>query len=250
MRKPDRVWHYDTTHNSNSRMKPVPGNPKSIRPSDSGAVAANAEHKTVCVVEDDPRTCSLIADWINNSANFRCKTTYVDGASALKYLPIERPDIVLMDINLPKVDGVECVRRLRSECPQMQFVMLTVYEDAEHIFAALSAGAVGYLLKRSGPEELYAALNYVVTGGSPMTTVIARKVAQAFHRHDPPMATGDNLSVRERQVLNLVARGYFYKEIAAELGITLNTVHTFIRRIYEKLQVRTRTEAIAKYRPK
>jgi DNA-binding NarL/FixJ family response regulator len=205
---------------------------------------------TVSIVEDDPRTRVLLSEWVNASTGFRCNATYSNGEAALAGLPKERPDIVLMDINLPKVDGVECVRRLRGKFPEMLFVMLTVYEDAEHIYAALSAGAVGYLLKRSSPEELMGALNYVVAGGSPMTTVIARKVAQAFRGTPSPSAGEDNLSVRERQVLELVAKGYFYKEIAAELGITLNTVHTFIRRIYEKLHVRTRTEAIAKYRPK
>jgi DNA-binding NarL/FixJ family response regulator len=211
---------------------------------------AGSKMATVAIVEDDPRTRVLLSEWVNASAGFQCKTTYSDGESALAGLPKECPDIVLMDINLPKVDGVECVRRLRGQCPAMLFVMLTVYEDAEHIFTALSAGAVGYLLKRSSPEELIGALNYVVAGGSPMTTVIARKVAQAFPGTPTPSAGDDNLSTRERQVLELVAKGYFYKEIAAELGVTLNTVHTFIRRIYEKLHVRTRTEAIAKYRPK
>jgi len=205
---------------------------------------------SVAIVEDDPRTCAILSEWINASANFRCRSTYGDGESALKHLPVEQPDIVLMDINLPRVNGVECVRRLHGQIPSMQFVMLTVYEDVEHIFAALSAGAVGYLLKRSSPEELIGALNYVITGGSPMTAVIARKVTQAFQPSPNLPATENNLSNRECQVLDLVARGYFYKEIATELGITLNTVHTFIRRIYEKLHVRTRTEAIAKYRPK
>ena len=176
---------------------------------------------TVSIVEDDPRTRVLLSDWVNASAGFQCKSTYGDGETALGGLPQERPDIVLMDINLPKVDGVECVRRLRGKCPGMLFVMLTVYEDAEHIFAALSAGAVGYLLKRSSPEELIGALNYVVAGGSPMTTVIARKVAQAFPGTPAPSAGGDSLSARERQVLELVAKGYFYKEIAAELGMDI-----------------------------
>jgi DNA-binding NarL/FixJ family response regulator len=211
---------------------------------------ASPKVAVVSIVEDDPRTRVLLSEWINASAGFRCRTTYGDGEAALAGLPKDRPDIVLMDINLPKLDGVECVRRIRGQCPEMLFVMLTVYEDAEHIFSALSAGAVGYLLKRSSPEELIGALNYVVTGGSPMTTVIARKVAQAFPGTPAPATGDDNLSTRERQVLELVAKGYFYKEIAAELGVSLNTVHTFIRRIYEKLHVRTRTEAIAKYRPK
>jgi DNA-binding NarL/FixJ family response regulator len=237
-------------------MKSEPPAPKkAVAPIPPPATAAAGSAKpaplvSVAVVEDDDRTRAILSEWINSSANFRCQHTYGDGEIAWQRLPLDRPDIVLMDINLPKVNGVECVRRLRPVVPSMQFVMLTVYEDVEHIFAALSAGAVGYLLKRSSPDELIGALNYVRTGGSPMTTLIARKVAQAFPLQAAPAPAEDDLSARERQVLELVARGYFYKEIAAELGITLNTVHTFIRRIYEKLHVRSRTEAISKYRQK
>lgn len=245
MREPGWRRHPDQIDLAHSTVKTAHTKPAA---GESAASTAAAKVAQVSIVEDDPRTRTLLSEWVNASAGFRCKTTYYDGPSALKGLPNDSPDIVLMDINLPEVDGVECVRRLRSQCPATLFVMLTVYEDAEHIFAALSAGAVGYLLKRSRPEELIGALNYVVAGGSPMTTVIARKVAQAFP--GTPAPGDDNLSARERQVLELVAKGYFYKEIAAELGITLNTVHTFIRRIYEKLHVRTRTEAIAKYWPK
>jgi len=231
-------------------MRPAPDSSKPVGPNAAVPGSSHSGRATVSIVEDDARTRAILSEWIDASDNFTCKSTFCDGESALKQLPSEQAEIVLMDINLPKINGVECVRRLRSQHPDMQFVMLTVYEDAEHIFAALSAGAVGYLLKRSSPEELISALNYVVNGGSPMTTVIARKVAQAFQGNPAPITAEDNLSARERQVLHLVARGYFYKEIAAELGITLNTVHTFIRRIYEKLHVRTRTEAIAKYRAK
>lgn len=204
----------------------------------------------VSIVEDDPRTGALLSEWINASENFCCRQTYGDAESALDRIPAEHPAIVLMDINLPRMNGVECVRRLKVKLPSVQCVMLTVYEDVEHIFAALAAGAVGYLLKRSSPEELIGALNYVCAGGSPMTTLIARKVAQSFRNEPTPAESENLLSAREKQVLDLVARGYYYKEIAAELGVTLNTVHTHIRRIYEKLQVRTRTEAIVKYRPK
>ena len=236
------------TEPSASSNNPEPAAATSGNPHGSGG--PQEEKVTISIVEDDNRTRAILSEWINASANFRCMSTYCDGESALQHLSLDQPDIVLMDINLPQINGVECVRRLRAQTPSMQFVMLTVYEDVEHIFAALSAGAVGYLLKRSSPDELIGALNYVRSGGSPMTTVIARKVVQAFPSGALPAAAEDNLSARERQVLELVARGYFYKEIAAELGVTLNTVHTFIRRIYEKLQVRTRTEAIAKFRPK
>ena len=214
-----------------------------------GAVKA-PERITIAIVEDDHRTRAILSKWIDASEGFRCLATYCDAESSLKGIPLQQPDIVLMDINLPQINGVECVRHLRAQFPAMPFVMLTVYEDVEHIFAALSAGAVGYLLKRSSPEELIGALNYVRSGGSPMTTVIARKVVQYFQGGQAPPTTEDNLSARERQVLDLVARGFYYKEIAVEMGVTINTVHTFIRRIYEKLQVRTRCEAMAKYKPK
>jgi len=239
------------------KSKPVPadGRPgaKAARPTAGsgeppGAAAKHSDLMTVAIVEDDPRTRAILSEWIDASGDFQCRGTYGDAEHALQGIPLQPPNLVLMDINLPQINGVECVRQLREQFPAMQFVMLTVYEDAEHIFAALAAGAVGYLLKRSSPEELIAALTYVRSGGSPMTTVIARKVAQSFQGGGPPAAAESNLSVREREVLNLVARGFFYKEIAAELGVTLNTVHTYIRRIYEKLHVRTRTAAIAKYR--
>ena len=217
-------------------------------PADSPSPPTPAPMTMVAIVEDDPRTSTILSEWINASINFRCTNTYCDGESAVQHLPARKPDIVLMDINLPKMNGVECLRRLRPQVPAAQFVMLTVYEDVEHIYDALSAGAVGYLLKRSSPEELLGALNYVRSGGSPMTTVIARKIVQTFPTNAAPAAAEDPLSARERQVLDLVARGYFYKEIASELGVSLNTVHTFIRRIYEKLHVRSRTEAIIKYK--
>jgi DNA-binding NarL/FixJ family response regulator len=153
-----------------------------------------------------------------------------------------------MDINLPGINGVECVRRLKDQCPDTQFIMLTVYEDTDNIFNALAAGATGYLLKRSTKAELLQAIRDVMKGGSPMTTHIARKVVQSFQK--PPARPPEpdfELSPREREVLDLLAQGFLYKEIAEKLGVTYETVHTHIRRIYEKLQVRTRTEAVAKF---
>ena len=153
-----------------------------------------------------------------------------------------------MDINLPGLNGVECVRQLKPQCPETQFIMLTVYEDTDNIFNALAAGATGYLLKRSSRQELLQAIRDVVDGGSPMTTHIARKVVQSFQRPLPrPTEATAELSPREREVLDLLAQGFLYKEIAERLGVSYETVHTHIRRIYEKLQVRTRTEAVAKF---
>jgi DNA-binding NarL/FixJ family response regulator len=152
-----------------------------------------------------------------------------------------------MDINLPGINGVECVRRLKPLLPGTQVIMLTVYEDTENIFNALAAGATGYLLKRTPREELLAAIRDVRRGGSPMTTHIARKVVQSFQQSAPAAQPAENLSQREQEVLDLLSQGFLYKEIAEKLGISYETVHTYIRRIYEKLQVRTRTEAVAKF---
>ena len=152
-----------------------------------------------------------------------------------------------MDINLPGMNGVECVRQLKQLLPQTQVMMLTVYEDTENIFNALTAGASGYMLKRTSTKELLEAIQEVHRGGSPMTMHIARKVVQSFQRTTATAPSGDNLSEREQQVLDLLSQGLMYKEIADKLEISYETVHTYIRRIYEKLQVRTRTEAVTKF---
>jgi DNA-binding NarL/FixJ family response regulator len=212
--------------------------------SKAASVDAKPEALRVCIVEDDARLRSLFRDWIESMENFCCVGTYGNGPSAVAGLPGDRPQIVLMDINLPGFTGIECVRRLKDGMPNTQFVMLTVYEDSEHIFSALEAGAVGYLLKRSTREELSEALKEVQAGGSPMTSIIARKVVQAFRK--PQNSELDQLSSREREVLELLARGYFCKEIADSLQVRLNTVYTYIRRVYEKLHVRSRMEAVAK----
>lgn len=198
----------------------------------------------IAVVEDDKRMRAILCKWIESIDLFACVGSFGDGISAVESLPGCRPQIVLMDINLPGFSGVECVRRLKDQMPDTQFVMLTVYEDSEHIFDALEAGAVGYLLKRSSHEELRQALLDVQAGGSPMTSLIARKVVQAFRK--PQSAELEQLSSREREVLDLMAQGFYCKEIADTLQIRLNTVYTYIRRIYEKLQVRSRMEAVKK----
>ena len=152
-----------------------------------------------------------------------------------------------MDINLPGINGVECVRRLKQISPGIAAVMLTAYEDTENIFNALAAGATGYLLKRAPRAELLDAIREVHRGGSPMTTHIARKVVQSFQRATPSPQPDGVLSAREQEVLDYLSQGFLYKEIAEKMGISYETVHTYIRRIYEKLQVRTRTEAVAKF---
>jgi DNA-binding NarL/FixJ family response regulator len=202
---------------------------------------------SVSIVEDNEQLRATLARVIGRAEGFRCLSQYGSAEAALEGLPKERPDAVLMDINLPGMNGVECVRRLKQVAPGLQVVMLTVYEDTENIFNALAAGASGYLLKRTKSAELLEALREVHRGGSPMTTHIARKVTQSFQRAGPSPQPTENLSQREQEVLDCLSNGFLYKEIAEKLGISYETVHTYIRRIYEKLQVRTRTEAVAKF---
>jgi RNA polymerase sigma factor (sigma-70 family) len=201
---------------------------------------------TISIVEDNEKLRGTLARVLDRAEGFRCISQYPSAEDALKDLPNVKPDVVLMDINLPGMNGVECVRQLKKIAPQIQVMMLTVYEDTENIFDALSAGANGYLLKRTTGPELLDAIREVQRGGSPMTTHIARKVVQSFQRNAATQPA-DNLSEREQQVLDLLSKGLMYKEIADKLQISYETVHTYIRRIYEKLQVRTRTEAVAKF---
>ncbi len=200
----------------------------------------------VSIVEDDPKARKILAGWINRANGFRLAGEWGDGESAVKLLPEKAPHVVLMDINLPGMSGVDAVKKLKPGLPETQFVMLTVYEDADHIYSALAAGATGYLLKQTPRDELLKALEDVHGGGSPMTSNIARKVVQSF-KQAPATGDGDDLSPREQEVLELLARGYLYKEIAERLNISVPTVNTYVRRIYEKLHVRSRGQAVAKY---
>ena len=202
----------------------------------------------VSIIEDDSQARQILGDWIRRAEGFRFVSEHANAESAVAGLPGEKPQVVLTDINLPGMNGIECVRKLKPLLPEVQFVMLTVYEDADHIFHALAAGATGYLLKQTPRHELLGALKQVHSGGSPMTSNIARKVVQSFQQHTPAsISEAAELSGREREVLDLLARGFLYKEIAESLGISLPTVNTYIRRIYEKLHVRSRAQAVAKY---
>lgn len=202
---------------------------------------------TVSIVEDNDKLRGTLARVLNRAEGFRCLSDYGNAEDALKDLPSVKPEVVLMDINLPGMNGVECVRQLKQVLPTVQVMMLTVYEDTENIFNALAVGASGYMLKRTPQAQLLDAIRDVHRGGSPMTTHIARKVVQSFQRSQASAAQTENLSEREQQVLQLLSEGLIYKEISEKLGIGYETVHTYIRRIYEKLQVRTRTEAVAKF---
>lgn len=202
---------------------------------------------TVSIVEDSDQLRNTLARVLNRADGFECVSTYANAEAALEDLPQKKPNAVLMDINLPGMNGVECTRKLKEAVPGIQIVMLTVYEDTENIFNALAAGASGYLLKRTTTPELLESLREVHRGGSPMTAHIARKVVQSFQKPGGATETTEDLSPREKEVLDCLSQGFLYKEIAEKLGISYETVHTYIRRIYEKLQVRTRTEAVAKF---
>jgi DNA-binding NarL/FixJ family response regulator len=203
---------------------------------------------SVSIIEDDPQVRRMLERWVSEAEGFRCAGVHANAAQALAGLPVEKPDVALVDINLPDKSGIECVWHLKPLLPKTQFLMLTVYEDAEHIFKALEAGATGYLLKRTPREEVLASVRQVHEGGSPMTSYIARKVVSVFQlSRRPDLETVEALSPREREVIELLARGYSYKEIADKLGIAMPTVNTHIHRIYEKLHVQSRGQAVARY---
>jgi len=201
----------------------------------------------VSIVEDNDRVREGFARLIGETRGFRCLSTYRNAEEAIKHIPSLRPDVVLMDINLPRMSGVECVRRLKGQVPRLLIVMLTAYEDDDLIFQALKAGASGYLLKQIPPSELLAAIHEVQRGGAPMTSTIARKVIQSFHAGISSTSGTESLSPREREILDLLAKGYTNKEISETLGPAFHTIHTHVRNIYEKLHVNSRAGAVAKY---
>lgn len=202
---------------------------------------------TVSIVDDEADLREHIGGYLAAAGNFRCVSTYASGEEALEHLPQDKPDVILMDINLGSMDGIECVRRLTARMPGAQVLMLTVFEDTERIFRALAAGASGYLLKRLSPKKLLEAIEEVCAGGSPMSAPIARKVVQSFKAMPAPADETAELSPRERAVLDGLTAGLAYKQIADQLSVSIHTVRNYIRRIYEKLHVRTRTEAVAKF---
>lgn len=202
---------------------------------------------TVSIVDDEADLREHIAGYLDAAANIRCLSRYASGEEALAHLPQDKPDVILMDINLGDMDGIECVRRLTVLMPQAQVLMLTVFEDTDKIFRALAAGASGYLLKRLSPQKLVEAIEEVCAGGSPMSAPIARKVVQSFKASPARGGESAELSPREHAVLSGLARGLPYKQIADQLGVSIHTVRNYIRRIYEKLHVCTRTEAVAKF---
>jgi len=213
------------------------------------AYSGNAQQETIliAVVEDDKTVREGLQMLLNGSPGFSCVAAYSNGEDALAGLPAAKPDVVLMDINLPGISGIECILALKEQHVPILFIMLTIFEDSDAIFHSLSAGATGYLLKQTPPAKLLEAIQDVYKGGSPMSGEIARKVVQSFQHPLPNYATANGLTKREDEILSYLVKGYFYKEIAGLLFISVETVRTHIRNIYEKLQVRTRSEAILKY---
>lgn len=207
----------------------------------------------VSLVEDDPDVRASLASMIDGTPGFQCQATYPDGPTALKSIPGNRPDVVLMDINLPGMLGTECVRKLKALTPDVPVLMLTVYDDSEQIFKSLMAGATGYLLKRTAKDKLLEAIREITSGGAPMSRQIARRVVQYFQEVSQLPATPqrapeiETLTEREGQVLALLAKGHAYKEIADLLNISFETVRSYVRTIYDKLHVHSRTEATLKY---
>lgn len=202
---------------------------------------------TIGIVEDDTVLRKTLVRLVDETRDFRCAAGCATGEEALQKLPPLKPAVVLMDLNLPQMSGIECIRKLKELLPKTQVIVLTVYEDSEHIFRALKAGASGYLLKRSEPEEILEAIANAREGGAPMSSQIARRVVHSFHTPTPAGLDTTALTERENEILALLSKGYANKEIADKLQISVPTVRTHLRHIYEKLHVRSRSEAIVKY---
>lgn len=202
---------------------------------------------TICLVEDDVALGESVARYLDGVPGFRCLGAYASGEEALVQIPLQQPAVVLMDINLPGISGIECVKQLRTVMPALLVIMLTVYEDTDQVFKSLAVGAVGYLVKSARPSLLLDAIREVHQGGSPMSSHIARKVVQAFQPPERAQPPAERFSPREQQVLELLAKGDPYKQIADSMGISIETIRTYIRRIYEKLHVHSRIEAVVKY---
>jgi DNA-binding NarL/FixJ family response regulator len=202
---------------------------------------------TIALVEDDPNLRETLAEIISSASDWQLVASYPDAEAALEGMKSACPEVVLMDIQLPGMSGIECVGRLKARHPEVQVLMVTVYDNNDRIFDALAAGASGYLLKRDAPTKLRECLEDLLAGGSPMSSAIARKVVQHFQKEPPAKNDDHNLTPREKQILELLVKGGLYKEIAWDLGIGVETVRTHLHNIYAKLHVRTRTEAVVKY---
>jgi len=201
----------------------------------------------VAVVEDKAAFRRGLGAIFDLTPGIECVGMFASGEEALREIPRAAPDVVLMDLNLPGMSGVECARQLKQSRPSAQVVMLTIEENTDRVFAALRSGATGYLLKTATPAEIIDGIQLVAEGGSPMSAVIARRVVESFHGGPEPSSAKASLTEREIEVLESIARGKRIKEVGAELGISPTTVQTYLRRIYEKLQVHSQAEAVAKF---
>ncbi len=206
--------------------------------------------KTVVVVEDDKGLREQLVKIVKGASDITCVGAFPSAEDALPEILARKPDVVLMDIKLPRMSGIDCVAEIKKVIPATQIIMVTVYEDSERIFRALKAGAKGYLVKSGPPSQLLEAIRDVHSGGSPMSSHIARKVVDHFQVLGPSSTQTENLTPREREVLDLLATGLLYKEIANELNISITTVRTHIINVCEKLHVRNRVEAVAKLQSK
>ena len=202
---------------------------------------------SVAIVEDSPGIRRQLEVLLNEAEGFRCVCACATGEEALGAIPKHQPDVVLMDIHLPNLSGIECTALLKKTLPKLLVIMITVYEDTEKVFSALRAGACGYLLKRSASSAILNAIQEVRHGGSPMTSEIARKVVEAFQTPQANAPADSELTRREREILELLSKGFANKEIAAKLSIGYETVHWHLKQVYEKLHVRSRTEAVTKF---
>ncbi|SIN86188.1 DNA-binding response regulator, NarL/FixJ family, contains REC and HTH domains [Chitinophaga niabensis] len=202
---------------------------------------------SVAIVEDNHDIRSAMELLINGSEGYACIGAFNNAEIALEKVPQLLPNVVLMDFNLPGMNGIECIIRLKAEYPDMQFMMLTVYEDDDKIFMALEAGASGYILKKTSPGELLDAIRDLHDGGSPMSSQIARRVVAYFQKQAKPNPALEALTSREKEILDQLSKGFLYKEIAGNLFISIETVRRHVHNIYEKLHVRSRTDAVNKY---
>jgi DNA-binding NarL/FixJ family response regulator len=207
-----------------------------------------SKQKRVAIVEDDKGLRQQLTQILNEAPHIRLVGVYGSAEEALEGIKETAPDVVLMDIRLPGMSGIECVAKVKDMMPDVQILIVTVYEDSERIFRALRSGASGYLVKSGPPEALLEAIEDVSQGGSPMSTHIARKVVQHFHLIGPAEESGERLSPREQEVLELLAAGYIYKEIGDKLDIATETVRTYVKHICQKMHVKNRVEAVAKHR--
>lgn len=204
--------------------------------------------KTVVIVEDNVGLQTQLLKVLESAGDIKCLGAFESGEEALPFILSNRPDVVLMDIKLPGMSGIQCVAEIKKVFPEVPIIMVTVYEESERIFRALKAGASGYLIKSSPPEELIHAVRDAHNGGAPMSSPIARKVVEHFHLLGPSVEETNNLTAREREVLDLLASGFIYKEIGSKLGIGAETVRSHVKNICQKMHVRSRVEAVAKHR--